>query len=110
MLRIALVAVAVTVAASLATSAQAQTQTNCKRNAVGGGETCTTATMQMPTPTPQLGMTHKDFVDQADRIAKWEAACKPKLSRDKYGVSRYSYAHPDCEHGLTPVPTTVGAR
>ena len=108
MLRIALVAA--TVAASLATSAQAQTQTNCKRNAVGGGETCTTATMQMPTPTPMLGMTHKDFVDQADRIAKWEAACKPKLSRDKYGVSRYSYAHPDCEHGLTPVPTTVGAR
>ena len=110
MLRIALVAAAVTVAAALATSAQAQTMTTCKRNFVGGGETCTTTQMQMPTPTPQLGMSHKDFVDQADRIAKWEAACQPKLARDKYGVSRYSYAHPDCEHVLTPVPTTVGAR
>ena len=57
--------------------------------------------MQMPTPTPALNMSHKDFVAQAERIAQWEATCKPKLSRDKYGVSRYSYAHPDCEHGFS---------
>ncbi len=101
MLRIALVAVAATVAAALATSVQAQTLTSCKRNFMGGGETCSTSTVQSPTPTPVLSLTHKDFVDQAERIAKWEAACKPKLTRDKYGVSRYSYAHPDCEHGLT---------
>ena len=101
MLRIALAVVAATVAASLVTSAQAQTQTSCKRNFMGGGSTCTTATMQMPTPTPALNMTHQEFVSQADRIAKWEEACRPKLTRDKYGVSRYSYAHPDCEHGLT---------
>ena len=80
MLRIALAAA--TVAASLVTSAQAQTMTTCRRNFVGGGETCTSTPMQMPTPTPALNMSHKDFVAQAERIAQWEAACKPRLSRD----------------------------
>jgi hypothetical protein len=56
---------------------------------------------------------HDDFDAGARRIAadpreeaaalerdrKWIARCRPELRSDRYGVSRYVYAAPGCEHG-----------
>jgi hypothetical protein len=101
---LAAVAASVVVVGALATPVQAQTQTTtqtCTRNFVGSGSTCTTTTQQGSAQNPALKMTRQEVVDEAARVAKWEEVCKPRISRDRYGVARYSYAQPDCEHGLT---------
>ena len=43
-----------------------------------------------------------DPAEQADattRDRKWVADCKPFIVQDRYGVSRYQYAHAGCEFG-----------
>lgn len=34
-----------------------------------------------------------------ERDRKWLARCRPELRTDQYGVNRYVYAAPGCEHG-----------
>jgi hypothetical protein len=99
---LAAVAASVVVVGALATPVQAQQTTTqtCKRNFVGGGETCTTTVQNGTGQAPQK-ITRQEAIDETARIAKWEEVCKPRISRDRYGVARYSYAQPDCEYGLT---------
>jgi hypothetical protein len=43
--------------------------------------------------------TEQEAKESVLRDRKWMAFCKPVLSTDRYGVSRYSYAQPGCEFG-----------
>lgn len=42
------------------------------------------------TPQPEL----------VERHRKWIARCRPVMTQDRYGVSRYHYAAPGCEFGV----------
>jgi hypothetical protein len=38
--------------------------------------------------------------DVAERDRKWVARCRPVITHDRYGVSRYHYAASGCEFGV----------
>lgn len=39
--------------------------------------------------------------EAAARERRWVARCRPALTEDRYGVSRYQYTAPGCEFGKT---------
>lgn len=45
--------------------------------------------------------TEAEKARSAERDRKWQAHCKPAAVQDPYGVSRYEYAAPGCEFGVT---------
>jgi hypothetical protein len=47
-------------------------------------------------PGPRSVQEEADF---AERDRKWVAYCRPVIKPDRYGVERYHYAAPGCEHG-----------
>lgn len=81
--------------------------TSCGRNALGG-YSCSTSSRTTPVRVPrewrdlskgEQAQLMADEVARDQRIAKWEAFCKPTARVDDLGVSRYSYAHKGCEYG-----------
>jgi hypothetical protein len=47
--------------------------------------------------------TEAELAEQTARIAEWESVCDPRVSRDRFGVSRYSYG-PACPNGVPTGP------
>jgi len=47
-------------------------------------------------PVPRDAQEEAEFVA---RDRKWVARCRPVITQDRYGVSRYHYASPHCEFG-----------
>jgi hypothetical protein len=47
-------------------------------------------------PQPQ---TDAERAEVQARTEKWEAFCKPTPTIDRYGVTRYAYAHENCDLG-----------
>ena len=81
-----------------------RTTTTCQRVA-GGGYSCSTHTSSR-TPRTLSSLSKEERAEIAmledernERIAKWEAFCKPTIKEDAYGVSRYVYAHKNCDLG-----------
>jgi hypothetical protein len=42
----------------------------------------------------------REAAEVAARVRQWEARCRPIIRPDQYGVGRYWYAAPACEHGV----------
>src|SRR5262245_26269627 len=42
----------------------------------------------------------REAAEVAARVRQWEARCRPIIHPDQYGVGRYWYAAPGCEHGV----------
>src|SRR5262249_18449882 len=77
MIRTMAILVAGTVISTSSAFAQSTTQSRCWRD-FSGAVNCTSTTLLVQEPI---------------------AFCLPTLSYDRYGVLRYRYAHPGCEHG-----------
>lgn len=43
--------------------------------------------------------TEEEARQSVERDRKWVKFCKPVAMTDRYGVTRYAYAQPGCEHG-----------
>lgn len=87
---------------------EAVTTTSACQRIPGGGVSCTarTTTRELAKPRQWSQLTASERAEiMADeeardqRIAKWEAFCKPTLVTDAYGVSRYTYAQKNCDLG-----------
>jgi len=77
MIRMAILVAATVISTSSSGFAQSTTQWRCWRD-FSGAENCTLTTLPLQEPI---------------------VFCKPTLSYDRYGVLRYRYAHPGCDHG-----------
>lgn len=73
--------------------------TICQRIA-GGGHACTTTTT---TPREMTRDERAEAIayerERDERIAKWESFCKPVVKTGADGISRYTYAHKNCDIG-----------
>jgi hypothetical protein len=47
----------------------------------------------------EVPLSSDDEAARQERISKWEAFCRPVAHVDSLGVSRYSYAHENCDAG-----------
>ena len=65
------------------------------------GFTCTTRwgmidPYVVEVPGPRDAQEEAEF---RERDRQWAAYCRPVIKQDRYGVGRYHYAAPGCEHG-----------
>lgn len=84
-------------------AATTQTDSVCRR-IPGGGSSCSTTTTERETAFPAQtspAELAQDRIEKEIRIRDWEAFCKPTVKLDNLGVSRFSYAHPNCDLGRT---------
>jgi hypothetical protein len=74
-------------------------------NCVGGWwwhTSCTTQWGEASDPYIRVVPAARNVAEEgelAERDRKWVARCRPVLRQDRYGVERYYYAAPGCEHG-----------
>jgi hypothetical protein len=61
-----------------------------------GGYQCTTTEHK---PAEPLELTADDLKRLAARENKWKAFCKPREVTGADGLTRFVYAHPDCDLG-----------
>lgn len=91
-------------------AADVVTTTNCKPNYIGRGHSCQTISTTPDAPEPRRALTNKERAEQnayyaaldaerTARIEKWEAFCKPVVVQGEDGISRYTYAHKNCDMG-----------
>jgi len=79
--------------------------TDCQRSA--GRLSCVTTLIPSMSNSARTIPVRRDFLSadevaaKAERVRVWEVFCKPVAAVDSLGVSRYTYAHPGCEHGRT---------
>lgn len=76
-------------------SASGTVTTRCDR--YWSGFKCSTHDSRDDPAPPEL--TIRDMTVIRDREQAWEAACKPRVVTGDDGLSRYVYAHPNCDIG-----------
>jgi hypothetical protein len=97
--RLALIAALLLVGMS---GASAQYSKSCGMATTGRNCTYTPPTYGLPQRTVGIEMeTDADRAARVAREAEWTEFCQPRVVVGADGISRYVYAHKNCEHGAT---------
>lgn len=94
-----IIALAILALASVGSAHAGEVETgyrvDCYNNSYGHG--C----KYSPVFSRSLTVTPEESAERDERIAAWESFCKPTPVEDKFGVTRLTYAHKNCDFGRT---------